>query len=272
MQESIEINMVAGFRAGSLVRNLSYLFLYCHNFVGRINLNLFWHPKEFLKHNHYEDVESWIEKNNYIVKKLNISADINITHYVATNKRMPVIEIVGEEDLDGKMIRKRYTFPNKSMFKINLKTQKDKVCFWRYDKNALTNHRDSDHYEVWVKENSYTPEEWCQLYEFLNERYNVVELEYRTPIREVYYHLSTCEFVVGYGGMWHNLSDYLDNPIISILNPERTLINDHRTFYENVCLPTIEQITNLNYFKSLVYEAQKKTRLAQSGLTEWKLN
>ena len=271
-EDFIEINMKAKLSAGAVARNLSYLFLYCHSFTENINLNLFWFPKEILKHNHYEDVESWMEKNNYLVKKLNTPADIDIVHHIATNKRMPAIEIVGEEDLDTNMIRKLYTFPNKPMFKVDLQTQKNKICFWRYDKNRLTDHRDPNQYETWYKENTYTPDEWCKLYSFLNDNYNVVELEYRTPIREVFYHLSTCEFVVGYGGMWHILSDHLDNPMISILNPSRVMPNDHRLTYEYVCLPTIEQITDLDYFESLVYKAKKKTKLAQSGLTEWKLN
>ena len=269
VENSIEINMIAKLSAGNVARKLSYLFSYCHNFTGDINLNLFWHPKEFLKHNHYEDAESWVEKNNYIIKKLNIISDIDIVHYMTTSKKMAPIEIVGEEDLDANMIEKLYRLPNKPMFRVDLQTQKDKVCFWRYDKNRLTYHRDPNQYETWYKENTYTPDEWCKLYSFLNKNYNVVELEYRTPIREVFYHLSTCEFVVGYGAMWHILSNHLDNPMISILNPSRVRPNDHRHIYEFICLPTINQITDSNYFKSLLHKAKKKTRLAQSGLTEW---
>ena len=273
MQDILEVNLAARMVAGNLANKLGYLFMYyhAHNFTGDINLNLFWHPKELLMRTHYEDVESWIEKHDYLTRKLNIAGDINISHYVTKQKSN--LEIYKADEiikLNGVYIRKTYKLPNKPIFKTNLQTQKNKVCFWRYDKNKLVYHRDPNYIEVWYKENTYTADEWCKIYDFLNENYNVVELEYRTPIREVFYHLSTCEFVVGYGGMYHVLSDYLDNPMISILNPSRLWSKTKHTLeYEHVCLPTIDEITDLDYLKSLLHKAKSKTRLAQSGLTEW---
>ena len=281
MQDILEVNLAARMVAGNLANKLGYLFMYyhAHNFTGDINLNLFWLPKELLMRTHYEDVESWIEKHDYLTRKLNIAGDINISHYVTKQKKMYNLEIYKADEiikLSGPYIRKTYKLPNKPIFKTNLQTQKNKVCFWRYDKNRLAHHRGPDHknyFEAWYKDNTYTADEWCKIYDFLNENYNVVEIEYRTPIREVFYHLSTCEFVVGYGGMYHVLSDYLDNPMISILNPRNPinlrLPTAHTLQYEHVCLPTIDQITDLGYFKSLIHKAKNKTRLAQSGLTEW---
>lgn len=44
--------------------------------------------------------------------------------------------------------------------------------------------------------------------------YDIVELSYRTPISEVYYHISTCDFVVCYDGMWHYVAKNFMKPMI----------------------------------------------------------
>ena len=279
-ENPIKIDLKVRLAAGNLSRKLCHLFTYINDQnLKKVELSLHWGSTDFAKNNHYEDVESWVEKATYLINQLNISSEMNITHHLDNRHKAKFGFLVGGSKVEqpqkysNKFVdNTSFSVPKISIFKKNLKTQKDKVCFWRYDKSRLTNHRNPNQYETWYKENTYTPDEWWYLYIFLNDNYNVVELEYRTPIREVFYHLSTCEFVVGYGGMWHILSNYLDNPMISILNPSRIIPNDHRHIYENVCLPTIDEITDLDYFKSLVYEAQKRTRLAQSGLTEWKLN
>jgi hypothetical protein len=46
------------------------------------------------------------------------------------------------------------------------------------------------------------------------EGYEVVELTYRTPIREVMDVITTCEFGVGYEGMVHQLFKFTWRPIV----------------------------------------------------------
>jgi hypothetical protein len=44
--------------------------------------------------------------------------------------------------------------------------------------------------------------------------YDVVELCYRTPIREATYHINTCDFIICYDGMWHYIAKNFMKPMI----------------------------------------------------------
>ena len=264
MQESITINLKAKMLAGSLIIKLKNLFSYCqkYKFTGKLDLNIFWYVNQFSRYDHYEDVESWMERADYLIKMMNINAIVTITHHLTENKNHTPFEVVGHKNITSKFLRKT---PRKPFFKTNLQTQKNKVCFWRYDINALPyQHHDPNESQRFKREKAYTLEEWCELYTFLNDNYNVVEVNYRTPIREVFYHLSTCELTVGYGGMWHLLSAYLDKPMISLMNQTVTAAVPELHKYEYVCLPTIEQITDINYFQSLIKKANRTTRLLKT--------
>lgn len=265
MQDSVEVNIVSKMMAGSLLQKLKYLFSYCSKYKisGKLNLNVFWHFAEFSRNVHYEDVESWIEKYFYLIKMMNLDAKIEINHYLITDKKnFTPFEIVGHKNITPKFLRK---MPKKTFFKTNLKAQKNKVCFWRYNESVLTYlHPDPNQNGRVIREASYTPDEWNMLYNFLKKNYDVVELEYRTPIREVFYHLSTCEFSIGYSGMWCLLSTLLDNPTVGLVDPKLDKFRRQKIEnFEYLCLPKIEQITDLDYFQSLVKKAKRATRLAK---------
>ena len=56
---------------------------------------------------------------------------------------------------------------------------------------------------------------WNYIVKSLQDQgYNVVEIDYRTPIREVMYHISNCEATVGYEGMWHMVAKNFWKPMI----------------------------------------------------------
>lgn len=60
---------------------------------------------------------------------------------------------------------------------------------------------------------------------FRKEGYQVVELTYRTPIREALYHCRTCELACFYDGMWHMITTGLFKPTIVIGNTAIALYN-----------------------------------------------
>ena len=60
-----------------------------------------------------------------------------------------------------------------------------------------------------------TNEMWDQAIDFLRSiGYNVVELSYRSPIREAHYHIATCKLVISYDGMWHYFAKNYYKPMI----------------------------------------------------------
>ena len=58
---------------------------------------------------------------------------------------------------------------------------------------------------------------WQEIIEFLKQIYDVTELQYRSPISEVMYHLQTAEFCMGHSGMWQLHANALRTPMIAIL-------------------------------------------------------
>ena len=52
--------------------------------------------------------------------------------------------------------------------------------------------------------------------------YNIIEIDYRTPIREVMYHISTAEMVIGYDGMWHHVVQLFFKPFLILSNDNIT--------------------------------------------------
>ena len=47
---------------------------------------------------------------------------------------------------------------------------------------------------------------------------NVVELTYRTPVREAMYEISTCRQVICYDGMWHYIAKNFARPMAVVSN------------------------------------------------------
>jgi hypothetical protein len=104
----------------------------------------------------------------------------------------------------------------------------------------------------------FSNKEWDIFFAFLKKHFYVEELFYRMPIREVYYHLSTCKFSVGTSGMYHSLSTGLGNPHISFILKEN---EDGKFAHQNelmVLEPELQKITDIDFFKSLVRRAEKR--------------
>lgn len=57
--------------------------------------------------------------------------------------------------------------------------------------------------------------EWARLIDRMRDMgYDIVEIDYRTPIREVFYHIRTCQFCLSYEGMWHYIAKNFFKPHI----------------------------------------------------------
>lgn len=241
------------------------------------DLKIYWDPKHVSTYTHFEETEPWQKIVEFLISHLNINASkVNISHHIGDPY----------PDNEHYLTRSFWPYNQKETFlsevksmrifkKSKLQTQKNKVCFWRYNKDLLSKSKNLGP-DLLGKSLAYSPEEWSTLFDFLKTKYNIIELEYRTPIREVFYHLTTCEFVVANGGMWHTLATSLGKPMISIIDTSQANLNlnNFTTTYseyiiniahanEYICHPTIEQITDNKYFNSLLHEAQKKTRFAR---------
>ena len=81
----------------------------------------------------------------------------------------------------------------------------------------------------------YYYKEWNEILENLRKYYDVVEVEYKTPIRELFYHLSTSEASFGYNGICQSVSVALSIPtVLFTLKPTSNLDYDHLIYSEEV--------------------------------------
>ena len=76
-ENSVKIDLKARLTAGNLMRKLCQLFTYIHDQnLKKVGVYLHWGSADFIKNDHYEDVESWQEKAAYLINQLNISSEM----------------------------------------------------------------------------------------------------------------------------------------------------------------------------------------------------
>ena len=70
-------------------------------------------------------------------------------------------------------------------------------------------------------------EAWTRAKDLMDmQGWDVVEIDYRTPIREAFWHINTCECTVSYEGMWHYVAKNFQKPMIVLT---KDLITRHHT-------------------------------------------
>lgn len=176
--------------------------------LEQMTMNVFWeHPEDHL--HHFEDPETIIERAEYLhnfyydkdaVKMNHIfdSTDHEITklrHRGFQRQRSPLAV------LDG--------IPS-WVFREDVWTDpvENKVVFWRPLFNAETP-------RGWKR--TFFPEDWEKIIHILEMKgFNLVELTYRTPVREAMYHIRTCRFCIFYDGMWQYIARNLCKPVIAL--------------------------------------------------------
>jgi len=70
-------------------------------------------------------------------------------------------------------------------------------------------------------------EDWNIAKELMDmQGWDVTEIDYRTPIREAFWHINTCECTVSYEGMWHYVAKNFQKPMIVLT---KDIITRHHT-------------------------------------------
>jgi len=252
-----------------------------------IDIDILWEEAAFEGVAHQDQVEPYIQQLEYL-RRFIVDCNFTFNHKKITYEDWQ--EIIP--------YWKNFTLPD-NVRKLDLKfknfyeRKKGKIVFWRdtflfhdvIHENKLTgfnyydvrNLRESVVLYKGKKPLSY--HEWAIFIEYLKENYReVVEIEYRTPISEVMYHLQTCEVVLGYMGMWSEHASLLNTPMIHLVDfsnfPKRYLMM-YEDYNEKELLEkriydfsarnynsitagnhTLEDLININYFKGLVERAK----------------
>ena len=166
-------------------------------------------------YHHFEDPETIIERYNYILPFFHNYKTLTYSHVFNAEilPRLQRLRYVSNLAMQSITELECYNIPkvindaaNWKFKPSNLVIDTNKVVIWRPLFNA----------EPAVKwKNVVSNNMWEDIISILkNFGFNVVELTYRTPIREAHYEIATCDFCVAYDGMWHYIAKNYWKPMI----------------------------------------------------------
>ena len=222
---------------GDFMLSLNRLHLIRHRSKMPMRLEMNWyHDEDFLYH--FEEEETIVERFKVIHNLYRHSNKVYVTHKF--NSQDELLRKQKWRWNPPQAERPRLIHDNEWSFALRCMNRygpvnKNKVVIWRPLFNA---ERARDW--KWVVSNDM----WEEAIDYLKQLgYTIVELEYRTPIREVFYHIATCNFVVCYDGMWHYVAKNAFKPMIVT---SRSTITKYHTPYA-MMLSELDRIPQNNF-------------------------
>lgn len=205
--EILKIKTTPGVGDYMMGLNRSFLSSLVHH--KKFLLEFHWyHDKDFIYH--HEDPETIYDRFNY-----------SLNHYI-DNARLPIKHVFNSDDQE--LFHRRFIpsqgLAERGVFRVR-QTKYDNI--WAHHDSKLP--ENTKKVVIWrASFNAEPPREWKTLINhdgwdtiikiLEGHGYEVVELTYRTPISEVYYHIATCHFCVGYDGMWHYVAKNYWKPML----------------------------------------------------------
>lgn len=176
--------------------------------VPYVTMNVYWeHDQNYL--HHFEDPETIIERAEYLHNFYYDKDAVRMNHIFNSTDD----EIVGLRHRGFQRLRSPLAvldgIPSWSFRKdVFVKPIENKVVFWR----PLFN---KDLPRGWKR--TFTNDDWERIIHILEMKgFDLVELTYRTPVREALYHIRTCRFCIFYDGMWQYIAKNLFKPVIAL--------------------------------------------------------
>ena len=183
--------------------------------IPQMTMNCYWnHPEDFRYH--FEDPETIIERAEYLHNFYFDKDSVKMVHHFNcydeelwrirhrhfARKVAPTAVLAG---LPAWMFRPE----------VRATPHPKKVVFWR----TLFNRE-------WPRgwKRIFTNDDWERILDILRSKgYEPVELTYRTPVREAFYHVNTSQFCIFYDGMWQYIAKNLCKPVIALGDNEGIL-------------------------------------------------
>lgn len=195
-----------------------YMYALNKSFMLSRALNISFHVEFYWDHDeqhlhHFEDPETIVERFNYTLPFYRDAHKLSFSHHFNSSKKHPELErkrLIPNSDLRSlganSMSKVEHGTAQWAFNHCPLEQQENKIVIWRPLFNAEIPRE-------WKR--AVTNEMWDQAIDFLQSiGYNIVELTYRSPIREAHYHIATCKFVICYDGMWHYFAKNYYKPMI----------------------------------------------------------
>ena len=198
--------------------NLAYSrsFMYQH----KITLMFKWyHDRRF--NFHMEDPETIIEKIHYLQHFYSKDfTDVKVEHIFNCDDTKLWVD--RHQGLHRKMLKN-----NSHKFKYNdwhfadwcrKEVIPKKIVMWNQTGNANLPRG---------YKRPFDREDWNHAQDLMDmQGWDVTEIDYRTPVREAFWHINTCEATISYEGMWHYIAKNFQKPMIVLT---KDLITNHHT-------------------------------------------
>ncbi len=209
VNEDYEIDWRGTIGVGDILYGLNAAHALSKMYDHPIKMNVFWeHDEDYVYH--YEDPETIIERSNILEGMYHNSHNVTVNH------------IFNSTDIEIKKLRWRgfghqrhpqkvLTFHHWLFRKELFQRSQNKVVFWR----PTFNREIPSGGKKWKM--TFSVKEWERIIMFLELKgYELVELSYRTPVREAIYHISTSKFCIFYDGMWQYIARNFCKPVITL--------------------------------------------------------
>ena len=263
--------------------NVAHTIAYTHS--CSVNFHLYWPDDESWVY-HYEDPETLIDRTHYIHSFYKDCNEVSITnifnskvYHTNTHKFLKKVGIATDQEVNSLSMKEGKHLWHSTVMCLKMwmldetrlqPTIPNKISFWR-----PTNNLNPTKAERFL---NISHDQWDQyIHALVEQGFTVVELDHRTPINEVLYHISTSESVIGYGGMYSLISAMLFKPTLLVdsaavavaQNPNAILVNRaevlDKTFRDwNLTLQKMHKYSEHkhNKFKRLVESKQDWNWLA----------
>ena len=220
-----------------------------------ITVELHWyHGKHYLYH--FEDPETILERFKYINSMMiKEKTDVTFKHkffsndaYVYTRRAVGYNQVKwGHPRIrDCEWLMKGWDEPREG----------NKIVVWRSTFNAQLPRR---------FKRTFDGDIWLQMFDILREQgYEIQEIDYRTPIREVFFHLRTCICTVSYEGMWHYVAKNLCTPMIVITRDKVTKRHTPHALIYNIGPPDSTRFS-MKYFFNFSRRLERARLFAEQG-------
>ncbi len=220
------IEWKTGIGYGDFVTGLGYAHNACLKYLTPVNITFHWnHAKNFLFSD--IDTETIVERCDYIYSVMQQNPLVSVTHKYNSCPNFRFINQLDEHHRVHGIWHSRL-----EPIESNI------VVLWtsRHNIEPPPNYKDP------------AKKHWDLIEKKLKENgYDVIEVTYRTPVREVVDLINRCAFGIGYDGLAHQLFKFMWKPCIvlcerlllnELLIPQAALEKDPQKFLD----------TNLNYY------------------------
>jgi hypothetical protein len=253
---------------GDFMWALNSVHKYCFDNNTKVKLEMYWeHGPDHL--HHFEDPETIIERMDYIHNFYHRKDDVTVEHifygqdygYYSDWHWNDDVVLKGDQrhvEHPKQLGRENHEQKNRFWFESGAYDDKEGAMpdnTWVFRRDAFQE-TDRHKFVFWTpRANAEVPRYWKRkltsqdwddiINMFRRAGMNVIEIDYRTPIREAMYHISTCRQVICYDGMWHYIAKNFVKPLAVI--SKEGVTKYHTPHALRVCPDDMED-TNIWYW------------------------